>query len=220
MDLKRLVTHFTYRIEQKPGGGFIAHPSDATLPPLEAPTRIELQQKIRDNISAALVKEFPGLKLPENNRISFHLEKQGDGSFAFHSADPNHPGSSATHAEFESRFAEKMFSLFGKQIISHLPADVASQLPPDLANQLGSGNIKVFVERKVVTLQNSGAGTAEQAPSGTQTGPITTDSNYSINAADNSPITPERSSTGNIFRFLLAALIVLAAVYMYFHFRH
>ena len=39
MELKRLITHFTYRIEPKPEGGFIAHATDPTVPPLEAPTR-------------------------------------------------------------------------------------------------------------------------------------------------------------------------------------
>jgi hypothetical protein len=43
MELKRLISHFTYRIEPKPGGGFIAHPADPSVAPLEAPTREELQ---------------------------------------------------------------------------------------------------------------------------------------------------------------------------------
>src|SRR5438034_7388212 len=54
MVLKRIITKFIYRIEPKPEGGFIAHASDPSIPPLEAPTRLELQQKIQANISAAL----------------------------------------------------------------------------------------------------------------------------------------------------------------------
>jgi len=54
MELKRLITHFTYRIEPKPEGGFVARASDPTLTPLEAPTREELQQKIQANIKPAL----------------------------------------------------------------------------------------------------------------------------------------------------------------------
>ena len=76
MDLKRLITHFTYQIEAKPEGGFIAHASDPTLEPLEAPTRMELQQKIQQNISAALANEFPGLKLPiqsQQLKMTFHV---------------------------------------------------------------------------------------------------------------------------------------------------
>jgi hypothetical protein len=59
MELKRLISHFTYRIEPKPEGGFIAHASEPGVPPIEAPTRAELQQKIQANISAALGTEFP-----------------------------------------------------------------------------------------------------------------------------------------------------------------
>jgi len=68
VELKRIITKFTYRIESKPEGGFIAHASDPSLPPLEAPTRLELQQKIQANISAALAEEFPGLKLSADNQ--------------------------------------------------------------------------------------------------------------------------------------------------------
>jgi hypothetical protein len=60
MEIKRLITHFTYRIEPKPEGGFIAHATDPSVPPLEAPTREELQQKIQANIATAVAAEFPG----------------------------------------------------------------------------------------------------------------------------------------------------------------
>ena len=53
MELKRLISHFTYRIEPKPGGGFMAHPSDPSVAPIEAPTREELQKKIQENIPSA-----------------------------------------------------------------------------------------------------------------------------------------------------------------------
>jgi len=39
MEIKRLITQFTYAIAPKPEGGFIAHASDPNLPALEAPTR-------------------------------------------------------------------------------------------------------------------------------------------------------------------------------------
>src|SRR5205807_427003 len=81
---KRIITKFTYRIEPKPEGGFIAHASDPSLQPLEAPTRLELQQKIQANISAALAAEFPGLKLPTENqelKFNFHIEAKPGGSF-------------------------------------------------------------------------------------------------------------------------------------------
>src|SRR5438552_4425589 len=106
MELKRLITHFTYRIAPKPEGGFIAHATDPTVPPLEAPTREELQRKIQANIAAGLASEFPGLKLPLENqelKFAFHIERKPGGGFAIHSADPNaQPIQGATHEEIES----------------------------------------------------------------------------------------------------------------------
>src|SRR5437879_2301463 len=117
MEFKRLFSQFTYHIEAKPEGGFIARASDPTLPPLEAPSQMELRQKIQDSINAALATQFPGLKLPANNRVSFHLERQSDGTVALHSSDPN-AGGTGSHEEVESRFADKLFSVFGKQILN------------------------------------------------------------------------------------------------------
>src|SRR5438309_7914798 len=79
MELKRLISHFTYRIEPKPGGGFIAHPADPSVAPLEAPTREELQKKIQENILGGLSAQFPGLKLPLENQdlqFAFHIERK------------------------------------------------------------------------------------------------------------------------------------------------
>lgn len=111
-----------------------------------------------------------------------------------------------------------MFSIFGKQIINHLPPEFASQLPPDLAGQIGSGNIKVFVERKV-------GGQTETSVSATQTGTPQSDSpisntNFGVNASDNSPITPGRDNSGAVLRFLIAAVVIIAAMYFYIHLHH
>jgi hypothetical protein len=59
MDLKRLITQFAYRIEPKPEGGFIAHATDPSVPPLEAPTRQELQKKIQERIFAVISLNSP-----------------------------------------------------------------------------------------------------------------------------------------------------------------
>jgi hypothetical protein len=224
MEFKRLFSQFTYHIEAKPEGGFIARAGDPTLPPLEASTQMELRQKIQDSIKASVATQFPGLKLPENKRISFHLERQADGNFAIHSSDPNSQSTSATHNEVESHFAEKMFSLFGKQILDHLPPELASQIPPELATQLGSGDVKVFVtasgaQRGSTSPSQSGV---PQPPSSTTTpqfnGTIS-NSNVGINASDNSPITPARSNSGPIIRFLLTLLLLFGIMYIYLHWR-
>ena len=210
MELKRLISHFTYRIEPKPEGGFIAHPSDPTVPPLEASTREELQQKIQANIGAALAAEFPGLKLPlENNQLkfSFHVEHKPGGGFIFQSTDgTGTPIEGATHAEIESQFAEKVVGLLGKHFMP--------ELSQALAGQLASGNVNVFANRKfgfsagspTPTLGDAGAIQAESAKS---TG--------TVNPADSSPITPERSSGGTILRFLLTLAVVAILMYLYLH---
>jgi hypothetical protein len=228
MEFKRLFSQFTYHIEAKPEGGFIARASDPTLPPLEAPNQMELRQKIQDSINAALAKEFPGLKVPDNKRVSFHLERQADGNFAFHSSDPNAQSTSASHEEVESHFAEKLFSLFGQQILNHLPPELASQIPPELATQLGSGNVKVFVDRHSGSQSNFSqpglTGTPEHAmdqnPSiAPQFNNTISNSNFGINSTDNSPIVPARSNAGPILRFLLTLLLLFGIMYFYLHWR-
>jgi hypothetical protein len=227
MELKRLFSQFTYHIEAKPEGGFIARASDPTLPPLEAPTQMELRQKIQDSINASIATQFPGLELPPNKRVSFHLERHPDGTLAFHSSDPNAPAGAAPHEEVESRFAEKMIGLFGKHFIAHLPPEIASQLPPALAAQIGSGDVKVFVERNIGGQSNVSppalTGTQQTTDQNSFMAPqfsnAMSNSNFGINASDNSPITPARSNAGPILRFLLTLLLLFGIMYFYLHFR-
>jgi hypothetical protein len=76
MELKHLIQRFSYRIEPKAEGGFIARATDPTVPPLEAPTREELQQKIQASLAAAMAEAFPGLKLPaESKQFKFDEQK-------------------------------------------------------------------------------------------------------------------------------------------------
>jgi len=210
MELKRLITHFTYRIKPKPEGGFIARASDPTVPPLEAPTRQELQQKIQANISAALAAEFPGLKLPLENKelkFAFHIEHKPEGGFILQSTDGKElPITGATHAEIENHFAEKVVGLLGKHLMP--------ELSQALAGQLGSGDVKVFVDRKVSFSTGS--------PTQTLSDPNSIQAANAQNAglmkpAGNFPITPEKSSSGPIFRFVLTLLIVAALMYFFLH---
>jgi len=231
MELKRLITHFTYRIEPKPEGGFIAHATDPTVPPLEAPTREELQQKIQANIATALAAEFPGLKLPLENRqlkYAFHIELKPGGGFAIHSADPGaKPVQGATHEEIESHFAEKLIGFVGKHFMP--------ELLQALAAQGNSGDIKVFVNRKTGASVHAGS---QELSFGTTQGPPTdgsiqlddtkiedlklvdaktTSADFSSAALANSPITAETSSSWSIFRFLLALLIIAALMYFFLY---
>src|SRR5260370_5625371 len=136
---------FTHHIEAKPDGGFIAHASDPNLPPLEAPSRMELQQKIQAKISATLTAEFPGLKLPAESQqqvLDFHIEAKPGGGFLLHSSDPNAaPVEGATHEEIEHPFAEKVAGALGKYFLP--------ELSEALRKQGNVGDVKVFVNRKV-----------------------------------------------------------------------
>jgi hypothetical protein len=235
MELKRLITHFTYRIEPKPEGGFIAHATDPTVLPLEAPTREELQRKIQANIAAVLSSEFPGLKLPLENqelKFAFHIERKPGGGFTIRSADPNaQPIEGATHEEIESHFAEKLLAFVGKHFMP--------ELSQALAAQGNSGDIKVFVNRKAGFTVNTGSDTLslglaqELVPRGSiqpaeakiedaKLGEAkTTNADFGNlrETIDNSPITPETSSSWTIFRFLLALLIIGAMMYFFLHYR-
>lgn len=231
MELKKLLAQFTYRIEPKPEGGFIARSSDPGVPPLEAPTREELRGKIQANIASSLANEFPGLKLPQKQQlnISFHIEHKPDGNFDIHSSDPASASiQGASSDEVESQFAEKLLALVGKHL--------SPEFSQSLGAQLGSGNIKVFVskttknvgfklnETSTSTLQNSDLTSGQAAiPSSIQNPdssfPVN-NSSFRINASNNSPITPGRESSGTLVRFVIAALIVLAAMYTYVHFHH
>ena len=227
MDIKRLITHFTYHIEPKPDGGFIARASDPSLPPLEAPTRFELNEKIRLNISAALEAEFPQLKsaIEQNQtRVSFHIERKPDGGFALHSDDTNATGTDVASHEIESKFAEKLIAFAGKHLV---PAEMSEALAANLA----SGNVKVFVTKTgghATTLfaGRPGAANSPTVPvseNATALGnaasefPNATASGGFITSGDGSPI--HRTSSGNwgILRFLVALAILGAIAYFYLH---
>src|SRR4051794_39162471 len=52
MEIKRTISRVIYCIEPKPEGGFIARCDDPTVPPLEAASRFELEQQIRDKVTS------------------------------------------------------------------------------------------------------------------------------------------------------------------------
>lgn len=223
MDLKRLITHFTYRIEAKPGGGFIAHASDPNLPPLEAATRFELNEKIRQNISAALAAEFPQLKsaMEQNQvKVAFHLEQKSGGGFVLHSDAPNATPMEAAPHEIESKFAEKLIEFAGKHLV---PAEISQAL----ASNLASGNVKVFVTKTgghATTLFAAGApaGSSPTSPISENSGALeNTASEFPdtagtiTDAGDGSPIHRTTSSNWALLRFLLALAILGAIAYFY-----
>ena len=230
MEFKRLITQFTYAIEPKPEGGFIAHASDPNVPPLEAPTREELQQKVQATIMAGLAERFPGLKLPlqgQESKFSFHIESKPGGGFALHSADPATQPVEGTQEQIESHFAEKLIGLAEK---------FSPELKQALASQGVNGDVKVFVDRKTFTMKGGsrslslslGADLLPTSPlSNAGTGVSNAVSNVVTNqdaasmggTLSNAPITPERSDTWTLFLFFLTVLVIGALVYFFVYHR-
>jgi hypothetical protein len=222
MELKRLISQFTYRIEPKREGGFIAHASDPAVPPLEAATRQELQQKIQANIAAALAAEFPGLKLPAESggvKFAFHIERKPGGGFAIQSADPNTPPiEAATHQDIESHFAEKLLNFAGKHFLP--------ELSEALAKQGGSGDVRVTVNRKIGFTLKAGGHTVSlgsapnarpmglsQSQGGTAAGAqlAKAQTNVDFGTIDNRPISPESNNSWAVL-LVLAGMVILGAL--------
>ena len=225
MELKHLVQKFAYRIEPKPEGGFIARAADPTVPPLEAPTREELQQKIQAKIVEGLGTAFPGLKLPalQNRQVKWdvHIDRKPGGGFTVHSERPGAPTGEPATQEKMDHFAEELLGFVDK----HFP-----DLSQALAAQVGGRGIKVFTtEQSSVTLQgNSLLGGAKGL---LPTQPMqaadlkndyarvdaNTTENANINSAAfaNTPITPEASGNWKLFRLLLLIATIAALLYFF-----
>ncbi len=215
MELKRLISHFTYRIEPKPEGGFIAHATDPSVPPLEAPTRVELQQKIQAAIMATLATEFPGLKVPINNNkvnLAFHIERKPGGGFSIESTGGNAPSiAGATHAEIENPFLEKLVAAMGKHFMPELSQALGGQL---------DGKIQVFVNQNAGG--SSGAPSLTSGDAGQILPPVSIQAGFArskdaLKPSSNSLLTPEANGAWPIIRFLLAVLIIGAVIYFFRH---
>ena len=217
MDLKRLVSQFAYRIEQKPDGGFTARASDPSLPPLEAPTREELLKTIQQKVVADLSAEFPDLKLAldgTQHQFAFHVERTPAGGFSVHSADPNaEVVHAATEQDLQTHVLEKILNAAGKSILP--------QLAQAIAAQGNLGNVNVVVKKtsfkmnsgKAASSLGAGLDTAMQtpAPDGTS---FTNGSSVLLNG---SPITPEPSNFGKVFRLVPVFLLLAAVIYFLLH---
>jgi len=226
VELKDLITHFTYRIEPKPEGGFVAHASDPTVPPLEAPTRLELQQKIQATITAGLGAQFPALKPAlegKTTNVAFHIERKPEGGFALHSNDPqSQPIIAASQSVLESQFAEKLIGFVGRHFMPEL-AQV-------LASQGASGNITVSIKKNGMVVNTGshslGFGVAPGlAPAAIPeknelAQPETAGSinpTFENRVVGNSPITPESSSNSMMFVATLVFAVLGAIAYLLLH---
>jgi hypothetical protein len=227
MELKHLIQRFSYRIEPKAEGGFIARATDPTVPPLEAPTREELQQKIQASLAAAMAEAFPGLKLPaENKQLKFevHIERKPDGGFAVHSAAPGTPGIEPAAQEKIDHFAEGLLGFVDKNF-PDLSKALAARVESGVAKALAGQETGVILNAdsqpggqglpQAQSIQSRYGHAEDVRLGGQETGNF----NNSGNAIANIPITPETNSSWPVFRFLLTLAIIAAMMYFFLH-RH
>ncbi len=203
MDLKQLITRLAYKIEPKPEGGFIARATDPTVPPLEAPTREELQQKIRESMSSALSSEFPGMKFPTHKHVgmSFHIEHKPGGGFSIHSADPNTPVMEvADLKQFEAEFLNKVGLAANNPLIQ--------TLAKGFFEQAGDGNMDVFIDKN--TTFRTKTTTAFSAPSSSAAPSL-------AGMLGNTPITPESTNLWKIVSVILLAIVATLVYFLLLH---
>src|SRR5207248_8959256 len=89
-------------------------------------------------------------------------------------------------------------------------------------NQGGSGDVKVFVNRKVSFTTQAGShkltlGDAQDLQPAGSIQPQDANSGGLVAPNDSSPITPEPSGSWTIFRFLLTLLVIEALMYFFLH---
>jgi hypothetical protein len=219
MEIKRTLSKIVYRIEPKPEGGFIARASDPEVPALEAPTREELQQKIQAAVSATLASQFPGLKLPLENKelkYSFHIEAKPGGGFVAHSSDPSQaPIEGVTHEEVQHHLAERLAGALGSYFLP--------ELSQALGTQVNAGDVKVFVNRKVSFTANAGShkltigGAPDPQGAMIQAQDVKNESGGDL--LSNSPIVPVEGMNWRLFRFLLVVAVLAAVMYFFLRFR-
>jgi hypothetical protein len=229
MEIKRLIRQFSYKIEPKPEGGFIARSSDPSVPPIEAPTREELETRIQANFAAALGLAFPGLNIPvdqRNVKFEVHIDRKPEGGFAVHSQEVGTSTMNpATHEKID-HFAEELLGFVDKNF---------PLLSQALAAQATSKDIKFFAT----------AGTSATVTQGSQMTPVQPDLAQSMLPAPtfqkmfaqpggaqtidgstgdltraslaSTPITPEASSTKTFFRLLLFAVAIAGMLYFVFY---
>ena len=224
MDLKHLVQQFVYRIEPKPEGGFIARASDPTVPPLEAPTREELQQKIQAKLVTALGETFPGLRLPPAGKqvqVEFHIGRKAGGGFTVRSDEPGTPAvNQATHEKID-HYAEELLDFVDKHF-PHLSETIEARVTSELQLMSNQQRDLGSMPGSVAYASSNFSSTRTPANNHVRAGgtfDTSTIENPALNTTTiaNTPITPEASNSGSVVRFILTLLIIAAIMYFYLH---
>lgn len=219
MELKKLVSQFAYRIEPRPEGGFIAHASDPSIPPLEAPTRDELLKLVQQKVMGNLFTQFPELKSAldgSQHQFAFHVERTPAGGFSIHSADPNAaPVHATTEQDLQSHVLQKILNVAGKNFLPQLAQAIAAQANvADVKVVVKKTSFKINADSDKVTLASPTPSTAQTTLDGTSF----TNPNLG-KVIDASPITPEPSNFGKVFRLIPVFLLLGLLIFFLLHHR-
>jgi len=82
MTTKTTTARFSYHIQAKPEGGFVATPADPAMETLEGSTREEVEQKIQAKISEMIGAQIPtafklgGVNVTINRKVNFTSQTQ------------------------------------------------------------------------------------------------------------------------------------------------
>ncbi len=215
MDLKQLVSHVAYKIEPKPEGGFIARATDPSVPAVEAPTRQEVIDKVRQNIMSTLSTQFPALKDAAAGKkidLSFHVERTPGGGFEIHSGDSNAPVMAASNQQdLQSQLVEKFLNFAGQHLVPEFSQALATQ-----AAKTGSSSVDVVIKTTTLGKKTDSKKIAFGGP--TASFGIATQSPQlnGVGTIGGAPITPESSSNWKWFGLMLL-LIGGAVAYFFLH---
>jgi hypothetical protein len=93
----RTVTKISYRMEEKPEGGFIARPGDPAMGVIEGATREEVQQKLNQKMGAMIGQQLPNvfgdsneIKVTTNRNVSVQF-LHGNSASASAMSGSQHP---------------------------------------------------------------------------------------------------------------------------------
>jgi hypothetical protein len=227
MDIKKTNISFSYRIEEKPGGGFIAHTSDPTMETIEAATKQEIEQKIHarmnDLFGAGLPgfvrnKLFDGLSaMSTSSQFSYHIEEKTGGGFTAHFNDPKLESlQGASREEVAQKLRETFGELLGPQ--HPLIAEMVDRALTQKINETHHTNFHFSLGSASQTSQSNFSQSNFSQPDLPQPGlsqPGLLQSSSSMG-----PILPaDRSGMSGIVWRVIIALLVGLLVYFLLHLR-
>jgi hypothetical protein len=226
MELKNLVKQFSYRIEAKPEGGFIARSTDPAVPALEASTREELQRQIAEKFSAALAESFPGLKIPvqgKTSKFEFHIDRKPDGGFSVHSTELGGSADSSVNHEKMDHFAEELLGFVDKHFPdlkeSLIEKAMAQGQIPTKQGDVPPNTLAALVNARNLLPTNPMADVVATVTTSISRNGKPVDGSLGDvgRVIDNDPTIPQAGGNWKLFRFLLLALGLAVFVYLVLH---